>query len=358
MKFTILLILFLSILTGPNDIRAQAQDPIKIGVISGLTGAGAKWSHFQNLGIELAQEELKTQGIDIELIYEDSQTEAKKALSAFQRLTTIRSVKAIIMNDFGFVMIPLLPLIQKTKVPLIALSLPQDRYCEQAPDYFFSLGSHGDNSIEAFERYFIKNPSTKKIALYIFDDPEWGAAYMKIWRELAKKYEVEIVETFLNNEWQPDFKSALTKTLLKKPDAIFLAHEPESFTKAIHQLGYKGQVVTANNIFEMLFDSPSGRPELNGFYMADPELSPDFVQRFVNRFNKYPILEAYSGYEALITISKALKIKDLPLNKAIRQISYKGVSGNIDLTNSKCSGNWNKWGLFQFNAAGLPVLVP
>ena len=43
---------------------AQA-DPIKlrVGVISGLTGAAAKWCTFQNMGMQLAQEELQHEGV-------------------------------------------------------------------------------------------------------------------------------------------------------------------------------------------------------------------------------------------------------------------------------------------------------
>ncbi len=87
---------------GHGSFIAQADEiKLKVGVISGLTGAAAKWSAFQNKGMKLAVEDLKREGVDIDLIFEDSQTQATKVISAYNKLRQLDRVDALIANDFN-----------------------------------------------------------------------------------------------------------------------------------------------------------------------------------------------------------------------------------------------------------------
>jgi ABC-type branched-subunit amino acid transport system substrate-binding protein len=265
----VLLLLGLSlVLCGGVSVHAE-EIKLRVGVISGLTGAAAKWSRFQNNGMVLAQEELQSEGVQIELLFEDAQTSAPKVITAFNKLVQLNKVDAVIADDFGFVIAPILELTERRKIPLIACGLPQEHYCAQAPRYFFSVGSQVPRSIAAYERFFELHPEVKRIGLVVFDDPEWGNQYLALWREITAKRGVTIVDTFLNNEWQPDFKSALTRMIPKKPQAILFAHEPEGMIKAARQLRFAETIVAANNILEMLADSSAARPELEGVYLVD-----------------------------------------------------------------------------------------
>ena len=57
-----------------KDATYAETTTLKIGVLSGLSGAAARWNRYQNMGITLAQEELRAEGFEINLIFEDSQT--------------------------------------------------------------------------------------------------------------------------------------------------------------------------------------------------------------------------------------------------------------------------------------------
>jgi len=278
---------------------------LKIGVLSGLSGAAAKWNRFQNMGITLAKEDLRSKGWEIDLVFEDSKSLGAQAVAAFDKLIDLDRVDAIIADDFGFIVAPLVPRLGQRKKLLVAISLPHDRYCSESSGYFFSLSSQFTHSRKAFERFFEVQPNVKRIALIAFDDPEWGGPHLELWQELAKQRGIEVVDIFKSGDLLPDYRSALTRSLSKRPDAIFIAHEPETFFKAKAQLRYAGFVVSANNILEMLADSPAPRTELEGVYVADIGITPDFRSRFVARFGVEPILEAYAGYESLLAVTKA-----------------------------------------------------
>lgn len=321
---------------------------LRVGVLSGLTGAAAKWCAFQNKGMALAQEELKREGISIELIFEDSQTAAPKVISAYNKLLQLDKVDAVIADDFGLVVAPLLPLVERQKVLLVATGLPQKKYCELAPRSLFSVASQVPNSRAAYDRFFELHPEVTRIGLVVFDDPEWGTAYMAIWRDIAAKRGITIVDTFLNNEWQPDFKTALTRMISKNPDAILFAHEPEGMMKAAHQLRFDKPILAANNVLEMLADKEGSRPELEGVYFVDPGISEEFRRRFFARFKREPILEAYAGYESVRSLAEAAKHNRTDLAAGMRQVRYRGIAGEIDFTQASCAGNGAGWELFRF----------
>jgi len=339
-------------------ISASAESrEIKIGVLSGLNGAAAKWSKYQNMGMQLAQEEFNAKGWNVKLVIEDSETTASKAITAFNKLIAFDKVQAVVADDFGFVITPLLPLAKQKKKLLVTTGIPNQNFCKSGEGYFYSMSSQFDFAVEAYEQFFIQHPEVKKIALVVFDDPEWGNEYRKIWMMLANKYNIEVVDTFLNNEWKPDFKSALTKILAKKPDAILHAHEPESFVKAISQFNYKGSVVVANNVYEMLTEASQVRKELTNIFVVAPLVPDDFNKRFKERFSVDAILDAYSGYEALkVTLLAFEKNYNNP-EQAIKSISYQGVAGPVGFPGSSCAGNQAKFGLFRFDAKGQSQLV-
>jgi hypothetical protein len=134
----------------------------------------------------------------------------------------------------------------------------------------------------------------------------------------------------------------------KKPDAILQAHEPESFLKTVLQLGFKGKVLFASHVYELLADTQSLVPELKGIYVVEPAVAPEFVARFEKRFSRPPILEAYTGYEGLRSIVKAIEANPNAPAKAFAALSYDGVAGAIDFTKGGCAGNWAKWSLRRF----------
>jgi ABC-type branched-subunit amino acid transport system substrate-binding protein len=77
------------------SFSAESSDTVKIGVITDLTGPAAYWGESTRVGSELAVKELREQGYDVELIFEDYQLDATKALSSAQKLVNLDDVDAI-----------------------------------------------------------------------------------------------------------------------------------------------------------------------------------------------------------------------------------------------------------------------
>lgn len=93
----VILIIFGIVFIGCQNNQNKITDKkiIKIGIITDLTGPAAYWGESTKAGAQLALQELKAEGYNIDIIYEDYQLDAKNALSAAQKLVNIDHVQAI-----------------------------------------------------------------------------------------------------------------------------------------------------------------------------------------------------------------------------------------------------------------------
>jgi ABC-type branched-subunit amino acid transport system substrate-binding protein len=338
--------------SAENIAQPQASSSApKVGVILGLTGAGAKWSKYQRLGLELAAEELKAEGTPVELYIEDSQTAPSGAVSSFQKLLSLNHVDAVMGDIFALVTEPLIPLSAQNSTLLVTPSM-QEQACVPSNPFFFSSASKIPRSKVGWEALFASQSKLKRIALVYFEDPGWGFMYRDVWRTLAKEHGVTVVDEYTSNDYVPDFKSIFPRLLAKNPDGIFIAHEPEGSMKALRQLGYKGVVAYANNVLEVMAGKDSPPAAFDGVYFVDVATSEDFSSRFQKKWGELPILEAHSSYETLRTISKA--VRSNPKNPALgmKHVRYEGVAGPLDYSIS-CAGNGSNWRLMRFTSAGF-----
>jgi ABC-type branched-subunit amino acid transport system substrate-binding protein len=94
-----ILILILLALLGIG--RTDKKDNlIKIGSVEALSGFASFWGEPSKIGMELAVEDLRKKGINVEVIYEDSEGKPDKAVSAAQKLINIDKVD-VLFTDFS-----------------------------------------------------------------------------------------------------------------------------------------------------------------------------------------------------------------------------------------------------------------
>ncbi|MBI4145848.1 ABC transporter substrate-binding protein [Candidatus Woesearchaeota archaeon] len=73
----------------------RTANTLNIGVITDLTGPAAYWGESSRVGANLAVADLKKEGHEVNLLFEDHQLDATKALTSAQKLVNIDNVDAI-----------------------------------------------------------------------------------------------------------------------------------------------------------------------------------------------------------------------------------------------------------------------
>ncbi|MDI6721115.1 MAG: ABC transporter substrate-binding protein, partial [Candidatus Aenigmarchaeota archaeon] len=99
MKNTILIAAILSIVFIAGCVSQPSAQTVKIGFIAPLTGDAAVYGLPLKNMVELATEEINSQGgIDgkkVEIIYEDGKCNGKDAATAMQKLVSVDKVRVI-----------------------------------------------------------------------------------------------------------------------------------------------------------------------------------------------------------------------------------------------------------------------
>jgi len=328
-------------------------EPLKVGILLGLTGAADRWSKYQRMGMELAAEDLKAEGNDIQLIFEDSRTEPSASVSGFNKLHDIDKVNAVVGDVFSFLTAPLIPLADRRRKLLVSPATPS-QFCKDTTGMFFSTATQVPLAIDGYAKFLDTHPKVKKVAIIFFQDPGWGYQYRDVWKKLLVKRGISITDEFESAEFNQDFKTVLLSMLRKNPDAFFVAHHPQNFLRAARQNRFTGPIVFANNILEVPAAKES-MDQVEGVYFVDTLAPNSFMERFRKRFNEDPLLEPYNGYEAVRTVVRALRANPQAPEKALSTLKYSGITGQIDFSSS-CAGNQSKWYLKRFVEHKIMVL--
>lgn len=80
---------------SPTGEAVASDRPVRIGIVTDLSGPASYWGRSTQGGAQLAAEELNGKGIRTELVFEDYKLNSKSALTAAQKLTEIDGVDAL-----------------------------------------------------------------------------------------------------------------------------------------------------------------------------------------------------------------------------------------------------------------------
>jgi len=106
----------LALILARTDAAADA--PIKIGVITDLSGKMAYWGQQTRLGAELARETLRGEGRQVEFFFEDTALDTAKSVSAAQKLIHLDQVDAL-YSEFSAVSTAVSPVALKNRRMLV-----------------------------------------------------------------------------------------------------------------------------------------------------------------------------------------------------------------------------------------------
>lgn len=216
----ILILLPLFFLTACSQQVSNNQEPIKIGVIGTLSGPVAYLGEQVVGTLRLALQEKPTlNGRSIELIVEDGACDAKKAVSAAQKLIQVDRVRIIIVDTCSNVVLSVAPLAEEAKVILIT-PVATSPAITNAGDYVFRISGSATPMAEATAE-MLKNLSMDTIGV-LFEQNDftvgWKDAFMKAFLDTPQNK--IIAESYRSDE--TDVKTQLTKLSQNKLDALLL----------------------------------------------------------------------------------------------------------------------------------------
>jgi len=326
----IVLIVIAVVVTGQKD----ESDSIKIGLISSLTGlvfGGDNLGQGFANGFTLAHEEYTKANPDknIQIFIEDDGYDSKKGVSAYQKISSIDKVDAIV-NLSSVTM-------DAIREPLIALDIPviqvfaesdvlEDNIYQIYPDQT-AIGILGDIADEKQnKKVLIVHPQIK--------------AYSKFISDFDSKYDGELaVEKFSPEE--KDLSSVALKVKENNPDGLVVfmgSVQGAQLLKELRNINYKPK----NIYFDigLQFGVEDYRNVLGDLEFMNGSqslhLSVDgnevFKQKYIARFGGSVPTLAGLGYDTYITMISNYDKNTDKWRKNMNEYKLKGASGDISFS--------------------------
>ena len=150
--------------------RDKGEQPVRIGALLALTGSGANYGKSLQQGIELAKNQVNSaggiNGQRLQVIYEDSQGDAKTGVSAFNKLISVDHVP-LVLGSISSVILAVAPIADQRQVVLVNSSAISPKICDYANNFLFSLMVSGAEEARFMASTFTRiHPATPLAILF------------------------------------------------------------------------------------------------------------------------------------------------------------------------------------------------
>jgi branched-chain amino acid transport system substrate-binding protein len=286
---------------------SSAQEQFRVGVIAPLSGALAEYGQAARNGIELARSQNPEMFSGIEFSYEDSQWDAKAAVSAFYRLRDASRV-SLVFNWGNPTTEAVAPLAERYQMPLIGMTL--DPIVSRGKSYVIrSTNSASDFS--GLLAHHLERRGYQKIGVILADNTYVQGLFDGLRAALDRSIQIEIVDRY--NIQDQDFRGSISKIRAKKFDAIGVFLISGQVSNFYRQL--QSQSVTlptfGTDFFESSTEIKLANGGMTGAVYPHLGVSESFRNDYVTRFgNDYQLAYAGNAYDMAVIIGRLFNSAD------------------------------------------------
>jgi branched-chain amino acid transport system substrate-binding protein len=320
---------------------AQGAVKVKIGFINSITGPEAPIGENLSNGVTLAIEDLKKQGIDVELIKEDDTGKPEKAMAAFEKLSTRDGVAGVVGPYTSKCAAAISKLAEKYKTPLLIPAASKEDITRQRLNWTFRLSATTEDyaTILLSMAQTLGKPKTMAI---INENTDFGTSGAKSAKDYAARHGLTIVAEEAYAPGSPDYRSMLTVIKAKNPNVVFMVSyvadaillmrqsreiglSPQAFLGAgagFATVQFANEQAISNNVFS----STQWTRDVNW------PGAKEFAGVYVKRFGKEPTYHAANAYESMIIMAQSAakaggnrdKLRDL-----LKKGKWNGIMGEV-----------------------------
>ena len=322
-------------------LSAQAQETIKIGVITDRVGVSKPYSEPATDGMVFGANEINQKGgvlgKKIELLIEDDQSKPDVSAALARKLIDEGAVFILSVS--------LSPATQQQQTVTMEAKTPQmtpmnsaDYLTTQlANPYFWQTGPLGSTQIQTLLAH-ARTKNFKRVAI-ITDNSDLGQAIGKAFKGSIEKAGIQIVEDEVVPLGATTAMPQMQKIRGAKPDAMFVAGVVTATNvlifRAYRELGLKFPIHASYNLSVPIYET-AAKGLINGITFVDaydpdkPEVKA-FEAAYRKATGKEPVnLNGY-GYDGIHLVAEAIKkagsTDKEKIRAAMQSITYAGVMG-------------------------------
>ncbi len=248
--------------------KANNRPHNSIGIIVPLTGVVASYGEEMKKGIGAhAGREINDQGHIIQLLYEDDECDAKKAVSAFKKLVELDKVKIIIGPACGSPQEALVPLVKdRDVIVLLPSAASRNLFADSGGKIFNVQSSLEDEAAYLAEQVSgVEGQNPTRIALVTYKN----AFSQAIADSFKANFKGEIVDELIFVEGTDDVSSQLASLRKVKLDAIVVTDISFFFAQGISKMKQFG--ISAPVYSTYVVELPAVRALVPGVHYSFPQ---------------------------------------------------------------------------------------
>jgi branched-chain amino acid transport system substrate-binding protein len=322
----------------PTGSRAAS---VKLGFINSMTGPEAPIGESLTNGADLAVEDLKKKGIEVQLLKQDDAGKQQNAMGAMEQLATGEGVAAVVGPYTSASANAVAPLAQQYEVPLLVPAAAKEELTRTGRSYVFRLNAPAHVYAEALLDAALALGKPKTIA-FIFEASDFGTSVSAAGKDLAGKKGLKVVADEAYQKGAPDYRSTLSKIKALNPDLLFMVSyvaDAILLMRQSRELGLKPQAFLGGGagfdtaqfeseraISDLVFSVTQWTPETGWPGAAD------FAARYESRFGKKPTYHAACSYAAVLIAGQAAASAGGDPKKtrdALAAGSWSGILGDV-----------------------------
>jgi branched-chain amino acid transport system substrate-binding protein len=337
-------------LSGCSGSSSGGGGPIRVGLVTALTGEYTIVGQYLQEGATMAIEEVNANGgingRKIEIVKEDSANTNPTAVNAFNKMVNNDKVVAILGPDLSTQLLAVAPIVNKTKIPVLVQGTNPKLTTESS--WYFRLRPDDSIAASAAAKFVVQKLNMKKIGIS-HDTDEFGSGGAKIIQDTLTSLGATVVGVEAYNSQDKDLSAQLTNLKNKGAEAIIdWGHPQQSATlmKQNRQLGLNLPIVGSPGMAMPATTSLAG-DATKGVYVVvdtvgrenpDPKVQ-EWVKKYQSKYNRLPDFHALAAYDGVYMLAEALKkSKDLSpqsIADEMHKISgYHGVANDFDFSKS------------------------
>jgi len=315
-------VMLVILITGFMFAPAMAADPIKIGIIQGLSGPYEIYGKAEVTGFKMGLEYFtkgsnKINGRDVKLYIEDTQLKAARAKMLLTKLYSDDKVDLVIGPTSSGVALAVLPVAQQFKKILIVEPAVADSITGKNWNrYIFRTGRNSTQ--DAISNAVAVSKPGVSIAC-LAQDYAFGRDGIAAYKKAAEKLGAKVVHEEYSDPKGTDFTAPIQRiieALKDKPEpryvSVYWAGKNNPITQLIESglEKYNIQITSGGNVFAVLktMKPLKGMIGATYYYYENPDNSINkwLVAEHMKRFNEPPDFFTCGGFAAASAVVQAI----------------------------------------------------
>lgn len=344
----IVVVLALFVISKGASNVSNNREQITIGAVVSLTGYAAVDGMNIKNGIDLAVEDLKKDGIDVRVVYEDDNTDPKQTVSAVNKLIATEKLDAMIGPIWSFLIDAALPVINQNKIVTFIPSASSEVVNGKSSYTFYGTYKNIEEARPLAD--FLKKNNLKNVAVIVSNDA-WGESHINGFGKAVEMVGGKVImqEKIAYGSDKDVMPTIVAKLIKANPDAVLWTGYDEAGTiliKRLQEQNFNRPVIAAASIMRGLVNRGLINLRTNDqIYGINIPMDATFREKYIATYKQEPGISADSAYDGLKILVKGIQKgkRGDELSSYLRDgFKYRGYLGDYDFDASGdiVGGNW------------------